>query len=99
MASTECLGRDPTVWGERAGEFVPERFVVGNGSSTNRVRTASKASYFPFGAGQRSCVGQQAALTIATMALAYVVASDDEHDTRDATPSAGQEEAELPAPA
>ena len=70
------------MWGDRADEFVPERFIAHDGSATGRARTVSKAAYYPFGAGQRSCVGQQAALTIATLALAYIVANDveDAHD-------------------
>ncbi|KAK1595135.1 cytochrome P450 [Colletotrichum navitas] len=55
--STHVLHRRPDVWGEDAGEFVPERWEAKRGA-------AGAAWHFvPFNAGPRICIGQQMALT------------------------------------
>ena len=70
VASTGLLGRDRASWGERAEDFVPERFVPGH--PLYRSADASKA-YMAFGAGPRACIGQQLALAIGSLLLARMV--------------------------
>ncbi|XP_068664612.1 cytochrome P450 CYP72A616-like [Aristolochia californica] len=62
------IHRDPRLWGEDAGEFNPERFA-------NGVSMASKqpGAFFPFGWGQRICIGQNFGLMEAKTALAMVL--------------------------
>ena len=68
VASTTKLGRNPEAWADPE-EFIPERFLVGH--PAYRSAEAAKA-YMAFGAGPRSCVGQQLALTIASLLLAHM---------------------------
>ena len=70
MASTACLGRHAPSWDE-PHIFRPERFL-GRGAGNGIPR-----AYLAFGAGPRSCVGQQLALTLASLALAHMVADAD----------------------
>lgn len=69
VASTSQLGRHPSAW-EAPDEFVPERFVAGH--PAYRSAEAAKA-YMAFGAGPRSCIGQQLALSVASLLLAQMV--------------------------
>ena len=69
VASTAQLNRSP-VW-QDPEDFVPERFLAGH--PDQRSAEASKA-YLSFGAGPRSCVGQQLALAVSSMALAFAAA-------------------------
>ena len=69
VASTVQIGRQPSIW-VQADAFVPERFLPGH--PLHRNAEAARA-YLPFGAGPRSCVGQQLAVTLATLALAHAV--------------------------
>ena len=55
--------RDPELW-EQPDTFRPERWL--DGSTDNLPSYA----YFPFGGGQRQCIGQRFAMTEATMVLA-----------------------------
>ena len=72
VASPETLGRDPASW-ERPDDFVPERWLQGRAPPTG--------AYLPFGAGPRACIGQQASLLVATLAIAHLVRSA--HDGED----------------
>ena len=69
VASTSLLGRHPSAW-EQPEEFIPERFLPGH--PLYRSAEAGKA-YMSFGAGPRSCIGQQLAVAIASLALAWMV--------------------------
>ena len=69
VASTAQLGRNPEAW-EQPDEFVPERFIPGH--PLYRSADGAKA-YMAFGAGPRSCIGQQLALTISSLVLARMV--------------------------
>lgn len=70
IASTAQLNQHPSAW-QAAEDFLPERFIPG--SPFYRDADAAKA-YLSFGTGPRSCVGQQLAITVASLALAYVAA-------------------------
>ncbi|KAH9825321.1 cytochrome P450 monooxygenase [Melampsora americana] len=72
-AGTDCamylseIHRDPTIWGEDANEFLPERWLDG--------REIPSGSYLPFIAGPRVCIGQQFAITEVTVALVRLLQS------------------------
>ncbi|ANU15289.1 NADPH-P450 reductase 1 [Planococcus halocryophilus Or1] len=59
------LHRDPSVWGEDAEAFIPERF--------EDISSIPHHAYKPFGNGQRACIGQQFALHEATLVLGMVL--------------------------
>ncbi|MBB6379984.1 cytochrome P450 [Pseudonocardia eucalypti] len=54
--------RDPAYWPEPE-RFDPDRFTP------ERVAARHRGAYFPFGVGQRRCIGEPMALTIARLAL------------------------------
>lgn len=66
MVGVYALHRDPSLW-EKPLEFDPDRF------SAERSRGRDRWQFVPFGAGPRSCIGEQFALTAATLELASVV--------------------------
>jgi cytochrome P450 len=66
MVGVYALHRDPSLW-ENPLEFDPDRF------SAARSRARDRWQFVPFGAGPRSCIGEQFALTAATLELASVV--------------------------
>lgn len=66
LTSPYVMQRDPSLWPEPE-KFDPERFLPER--SIDRPRFA----YFPFGGGQRLCIGQQFAILEATIILATVV--------------------------
>jgi unspecific monooxygenase len=59
--------RDPSVWGEDAGEFRPDRFLPAS------TRARAPNSYLPFGTGERACIGRQFALHEAVLVLARLL--------------------------
>ncbi|WP_282137131.1 bifunctional cytochrome P450/NADPH--P450 reductase [Rossellomorea aquimaris] len=59
------LHRDPSVWGDDAESFIPERF--------KDPSSIPYHAYKPFGNGQRACIGQQFALHEATLVLGMVL--------------------------
>lgn len=60
------IHRDPR-WHDRPAAFVPDRF------DDRRRSTMHPFAYFPFGGGQRICIGQHLALMEATLVLAMIV--------------------------
>lgn len=59
--------RDPSVWGEDSLEYNPDRFLP------QEIKKRPAHSYFPFGVGERSCIGRQFALHEAVLVLARLV--------------------------
>jgi unspecific monooxygenase len=73
------IHRDPSVWGEDAGEFRPDRFLP----ESSRGRPPH--SYKPFGTGERACIGRQFALHEAVLVLArllhrYDISGDPDYE-------------------
>jgi len=61
------IHRDPSVWGDDAQEFRPDRFLP----ESSRGRAAH--AYLPFGTGERACIGRQFALHEAVLVLARLL--------------------------
>ncbi|KAF6165096.1 hypothetical protein GIB67_000680 [Kingdonia uniflora] len=65
---TLLIHQDPEFWGVDAKEFNPGRFSEGVSKATN-----NQTSYFPFGLGPRTCIGQNFAMVEAKMALVLIL--------------------------
>lgn len=61
------IHRDPEVWGEDALEFNPDHFLP------QKVKARPGHTYFPFGVGERACIGRQFALHEAVLVLARLI--------------------------
>lgn len=68
IASVSSMHRNKDVWGEDSEEFKPSRFAKG----INRA-CKNPASFLPFGAGPRTCIGQSLALLEAKVILYYML--------------------------
>ena len=76
------MSQSAELWGEDAGAFRPERF-----EGVRRLRQSQpvgapgpgghRFGFIPFGAGQRTCIGQRLAMMEAVQILASVVARYD----------------------
>src|SRR5262245_62160505 len=58
------IHRNPEVYGDSAGDFVPERWLQ---DAANRI---SKSAWCPFERGQRNCTGQELTLLEARIVFA-----------------------------
>ncbi|GAB1520894.1 hypothetical protein RhiTH_003983 [Rhizoctonia solani] len=74
------IGRDPTVWGEDAETFKPDRMLDG------KFEALPPKSWLPFGNGARACIGrpfawQEALIAIATIFQKFDFRPSDESYT------------------
>lgn len=65
---------DPRHWGDRAHEFDPTRWFDNDASSPGKLRSEKYASFLPFGAGTRGCLGEKAGRIIITIFAARLFA-------------------------
>ncbi|KAJ7981936.1 Cytochrome P450 [Quillaja saponaria] len=65
---TVLVHHDHELWGNDAKEFKPERFKEG----VSKV-TKGRVSFFPFGGGPRTCIGQNFAILEVKMALSNIL--------------------------
>ncbi|WP_326595078.1 cytochrome P450 [Streptomyces sp. NBC_01803] len=72
-----ALHRDPSVWGDDAERFDPDRFLP------ERVRARPGHVFKPFGTGERACIGRQFALHEATLVLGLLLRRYHLHDHSD----------------
>lgn len=74
FVSQSALNRDPSMW-ENPNEFIPERFNGVGELAMGRpigVPNGPRYGFMPFGAAQRSCVGQRLAVLEAVQILASI---------------------------
>jgi cytochrome P450 len=69
LASQWVLHRDPRFWDE-AGSFRPQRWLSEAGGYDEAAPGQPRGAWFPFGWGNRRCIGDQFALTEAVLVLA-----------------------------
>eukprot|EP00009_Paramoeba_aestuarina_P004915 CAMPEP_0201513646 /NCGR_PEP_ID=MMETSP0161_2-20130828/5662_1 /ASSEMBLY_ACC=CAM_ASM_000251 /TAXON_ID=180227 /ORGANISM="Neoparamoeba aestuarina, Strain SoJaBio B1-5/56/2" /LENGTH=426 /DNA_ID=CAMNT_0047909947 /DNA_START=631 /DNA_END=1911 /DNA_ORIENTATION=+ len=64
-----CMGRHPALWGENAEEFLPERWIDGEG----KFKRESPFKFSVFQAGPRQCLGIDFAYLEAKLILAMIL--------------------------
>ncbi len=72
LASQWVLHRDPRFWPD-AEEYLPQRWIDGDGRFDESAPGQPRTAWFPFGLGQRMCVGEpfawaEGVLVLATLA-------------------------------
>ena len=65
--SLASLHRDPSIWGDDADSFDPDRFAP------DREAALPPNAYLPFGIGQRACIGRQFSIAEAHLALGMLL--------------------------
>ncbi|KAJ4837211.1 hypothetical protein Tsubulata_040034 [Turnera subulata] len=68
IVNSWAIGRDPDVWSDNVGEFVPERF-----QDINIDVRGQDFQLIPFGSGRRGCPGMQLGLTTVRLVLAQLL--------------------------
>ena len=71
VASQWVLHRDPRFWTD-PGTFRPDRWLDGDGRFDEGAPGQPRGSWFPFGLGQRVCVGEPFAWMEAVLVLAWL---------------------------
>lgn len=74
-----AVQRDPSLW-ENPQVFDPDRF------SPDKAKSLDRWQYLPFGAGQRSCIGDHFAMLEATLALATIIRTAEVRSVNDDFP-------------
>lgn len=69
LTSQYAMHRDPRYW-DSALRFDPARWLDDDGKFSEKAPGQPRGAWFPFGYGKRQCIGDQFALTEATLALA-----------------------------
>lgn len=65
-----AVHHDPTIWGEDAKEFNPERFSEGVATAT---KNNNPSAFMPFSLGPRTCVGLNFAINEAKITLSMIL--------------------------
>lgn len=81
LFGTYAVQRDPALW-EWPQLFDPQRF------RPEAAKAMDRWQYLPFGAGQRSCIGEHFAMLEATLALATILRSTEIRSSDDVFPVA-----------
>jgi cytochrome P450 len=71
-----AIQRDPAVWKDPL-DFVPERFLPGEGGARRWDFTGNELDYIPFGSGRRICAGIAMAERMTAYSLAMLVQAFD----------------------
>lgn len=69
MASDYAMHNDPRFWSQPS-HFRPERWLTDEGKYSESAPGVPRGAWFPFGFGNRRCIGDQFALVEATLLLA-----------------------------
>jgi len=69
LTSQYAMHRDPRYW-DSALAFKPQRWIDDAGQFSEKAPGQPRGAWFPFGYGKRKCIGDQFALTEATLVLA-----------------------------
>ena len=76
FVSQNAMNRNPNVW-ERPNDFIPERFAgigeLAMGKPVGVPNFPNKFAFCPFGAANRSCVGQRLAVLEANQILSSLI--------------------------
>lgn len=70
LLPTVLVQQDQQLWGEDAKEFNPQRFSEGISKATK-----GQVSFFPFGSGPRTCIGQNFGLIEVKLAMSLLLQS------------------------
>ncbi|CAL5445129.1 unnamed protein product [Camellia sinensis] len=68
LVNSWAMGRDPCIWSDNVGEFLPERFINGHVDIRGR-----DFQLIPFGSGRRGCPGMHLGLTNIRLVVAQLM--------------------------
>ncbi|HVT63730.1 MAG TPA: cytochrome P450 [Mycobacteriales bacterium] len=70
LMSPWIIHQDPRWWGPDAHAYRPDRWINAEGAFDHSAPGQPRGAYFPFGAGNRMCIGEQFAWSEAVLVLA-----------------------------
>ncbi|MGN6473457.1 MAG: cytochrome P450 [Mycobacteriales bacterium] len=70
LMSPWIIHHDPRWWGPDAHAYRPDRWINAEGAFDHAAPGQPRGAYFPFGAGNRMCIGEQFAWSEAVLVLA-----------------------------